>query len=480
MNLINNLKYCVIITSVMAMFFVACSEDYPENVESPYEVVLESIKIVNAGPDGNMIVEGTVDEDKKTVTFPRIDPETDLSNIRFEAQLSEGATLDKEYYKFPFSEGESEKTIVVKVVNGPRFREYFVTLRLLVPVYGADFTKPQIFDYTNNEMGMPIYPTFTSQLTRGSGFDGQHVLIVTRHAWGSHLLKVEDVKNNVDFNDESKRIALNLTGVSGGTFPVNCGAIVHGHIYIANLSGGKTSPFRIYHWTDPTLPPQKIADINIGVIEGAGVRHGDNMSVNLDENGNGYMYFGDNAATTILRLQVTNFTTISNPTVLPHSKKSVTFCMSFNRVDNTDDYIFTGYEAPIMVADENAAIKYELGANAVPLRGSDARVISFNKERYLIMTTAARSGSDATVFYVFDITKGDNTIDALNIFNEQADKSPVFQYSLLGPTNAAPSTQTGWHVIKDNEGNDESLMLYTASTDAGFVLFEFPKKQLED
>lgn len=43
MKLINNLKYCVIITSVMAMFFVACSEDYPENVESPYEVVLKSI-----------------------------------------------------------------------------------------------------------------------------------------------------------------------------------------------------------------------------------------------------------------------------------------------------------------------------------------------------------------------------------------------------------------------------------------------------
>ena len=101
---------------------------------------------MNAGPDGNMIVEGTVDEDKKTVTFPRIDPETDLSNIRFEAQLSEGATLDKEYYEFPFLEGESEKTIVIKVVNGPRFREYFVTLRLRIPVYGADFTKPQIFE----------------------------------------------------------------------------------------------------------------------------------------------------------------------------------------------------------------------------------------------------------------------------------------------------------------------------------------------
>jgi hypothetical protein len=479
MELINKSKYGFLIASLMVWFFVACSDDYPKNVDSPYEVVLKSIKIVNAGPDGNRVVEGTVDEDKKTVTFPRIEPETDLSAIRFEAELSEGATLDKEYYTFPFSEGEAEKTIVIKVVNGPRFREYFVTLRLKIPVYGADFTNPQIFDYTNNELGMPVYPTFASALTRGSGFDGSHVLIVTRHAWASHLLNVNDIKNNVDFNDESKRITLNLTGVTGGTYPVNCGAIINGHIYIANLSGGKTSPFRIYHWTNPNLPPDKIADLNINNIEGAGNRHGDNMSVNLDENGNGYMYFGDNAATTILRLKVTNYTTISDPVVLP-SQKNVTFCMSFNRVDNTDDYIFTGYEAPIMVADENAAIKYQLSANAVPIRGSDARVLSFNKERYLIMTTAARSGSDATVFYVYNITKGDNTIDALNIFNEQSDKSPIFQYSLLGPVNASPSTQTGWHVIKDAEGNDETLMLYTASTDAGFVLFEFPKKQLDD
>lgn len=479
MKLINNSKYGILIASLMIWFFVACSDDYPKNVESPYEVVLKSIKIVNAGPDGNMVVEGTVDEDKKTVTFPRIDPETDLSAIKFEVELSEGATLDKEYYEFPFAEGESEKTIVIKVVNGPRFREYFVTLRLRVPVYGADFTKPEIFDYTNNELGMPVYPTFSSLSTRGSGFDGEHVLIVTRHDWGSHLLKVEDVKNLVDFNESSKRIALNLTGVAGGTFPVNCGAIINGHIYIANLSVGKISPFRIYHWTDPTLPPEMIADININNIEGAGVRHGDNMSVNLDESGNGYMYFGDNAATTILRLKVTNFTTISDPKVFP-SKNGVTAHMSFNRVGNTDDYIFTGYEAPIMVADENVNIKYELNPNAVPIRGSDARVISFNEERYLIMTTAARRGSDAVVFYVYDITKGDNTIDALKIFDEQADKSPVFQYSLLGPTNSAPSTQTGWHVIKDADGNDESLVLYTASADAGFVLFEFPKKQLDD
>jgi hypothetical protein len=321
-------------------------------------------------------------------------------------------------------------------------------------------------------LGNPIYPTFVSLLTRGSGFDGEHILIVTRATGGSHLLKVSDLKQG-----SISPIALNLTGVTGGTFPVNVGAQVKGHTYIASLSGGQTSPFKIYHWTDPGAAPVVIADLNIANIPGAGVRHGDNMSVNLDGNGNGFMYFGDNAVTKILRLKVTNYTTVTDPTVLTNASGS-TFVMSFNQVGNTTDYIFTGYDAPIRVANESATVSYSLGNTAVPIRGSDARVITFNQERYLILTTAARSGSDPVVLYVYDITKGDNTVDALKLFDIKTDKSPVFQYSLQGAANSAPSTQTNWYITKDGSGKDEKLTLYAASADAGFVIIDFPKKTL--
>lgn len=460
--------------ALLLVVISSCTKEFPENVDSPDEVVLKSIKIVNAGANGNGVVEGVIDENKKTISFPRLDTLTDFSQIRFEGEMSNGAKFEQPSYAFEFATGESAKTQVVKIVNNKRFREYLVTLRLLIPVFGADFGNPTIFDYTNNSLGNPVYPTFVSLTTRGSGFDGEHVLIVTRNAMGSHLLKVSDLKQN-----NATPIPLNLTGVSGGTFPVNVGAQVNGHSYIANLSGGQASPFKIYHWTNPTAEPEVIANLNIANIPGAGTRHGDNMSVNLDENGNGFMFFGDNAVSKILRLTVTNYTTISDPTVLTNSPGS-TFVMSFNRVGNTGDYIYTGYDAPIRVANESAVVSYSLSNTAVPIRGSDARVIHFNGERYLIMTTAARSGSDAVVLYVYDISKGDNTVDALKLFNEKADKSPVFQYSLLGPVNAAPSTQTGWHITKDAAGKDEKLTLYTASADAGFVLIDFPKKTLID
>ncbi len=468
-------KIAYILLVLMALFslslFTSCEEDFPENVESPYEVVLKSIKIMNAGADGKTVIEGRIDEDKKTVWFPRVDPETNVSAIRFEATMSEGAKLESDVLQFDFEEGKDAKTIVLKVVNGPRFREYFVTLRLNVPVFGADFSKALFYDYSGNDIGNPAYPTFVSNLTRGSGFDGEHVLIVTRAEGGSHLLSVNDLKNN-----EINRINLNLTGVSGGTFPVNVGAKFNGHTYIANLSG--KYGMKIYHWgSDPAAEPTVIFNADPINIPGSGARHGDNMSATLDKNGNGYMFFGDNAVTEITRLTVSNFTEITDVKVLP-TQPGVSFCMSMNRVEDTDDYILTGYDGPIYVVNKDGTLLHTMSGDATPKQGSDARVFSFNNERYMILTTAPRYSGNA-VLYLYDITKGNNTVEALRLF-EEGSKLPIFQYSIGGGVNTAPGTQTGYKVIKNNQGEDISLLLYSASNNAGFALIEIPRKELDE
>ena len=203
------------------------------------------------------------------------------------------------------------------------------------------------------------------------------------------------------------------------------------------------------------------------------------MSVNIDKSGNGYIYFGDNAATSILRFSVSNHKNITNPTLLPSiAGAKATAWMSFNRVEDTADYVFTGFYAPIMLANESAGITYTMGATSVPERGSDARIIKFNEERYLIMCTAARDASkDAPpTVYVYNITKGSTALEAMQLFDAREDKSPDFTYSLGGPANTNPATQTGWYIEKDKEGKDNKLYLYAASCDAGFVIFEFPKK----
>ena len=63
---------------------------------------------------------------------------------------------------------------------------------------------------------------------------------------------------------------LDLTGVTGGTFSYNMGALANGHVYIASLSGSQASPLKIYYWDTPTSKPEVIADIKVSDIPGAG------------------------------------------------------------------------------------------------------------------------------------------------------------------------------------------------------------------
>ena len=468
----------MLMTVLFGLFTMSsCKDEMPGAIDSSDKfTVLKSIKIVNSGENGSTVVNGTINEETKTISFPRLDTLSDFTNVKFEVETSDGAKLDKEVYSVPFGEGESEKTIVIKVQNQPRYREYFVKFRLKVPVYGADFEKGSTYDYTNNPLGNPIYSVFGGAVTRGSAFDGEHVLVVTRNAAGSHLLKVSELKNN-----QTKPINLNMTGVSLGTFTVNMGAQYKGHTYVANLSGNTAaSPMRIYHWTDPLSAPQMIVDLNVGTVTNAGVRHGDHFSASLDENGNGYFFFGDNAGTKVLRLKVQNWTTVTEPFAFAIPVSGAGAWTTYNRVGNTNDYIFTGHDAPVTLVSESGSVSFQMSRTAIPIRSSDARVINFNGERYLIVTTAARTGSEPTNFAVYNITKGSTVADALANLNSTTSPKPVFEYSLMGPVNTSPSSQTGWAVKKDDKGNDESLLLYSAASDAGFVIFEFPKKVLEE
>ena len=477
MKLIYNLSRVFLLTAFYSLLMTSCKDELPEAIDSSAKFTeLKSIKLVNAGANGNMELEGTVDENTKTIRFPRIDPETDFENLKFEVVTSDGGVLDKETYSVEFEEGVTEKSIIIKVMNAPRYREYLATFRLKVPVFGADFEKGQIYDYTNNPLGNPLYPIFGGALTRGAGFDGEHVLVVTRNAVGSHLLKVSDLKNN-----ELNRIQLNMTGVALGTYTVNVGAQVSGHTYIANLSAATAaSPMRIYHWTDPAQAPEMIVDLNVGSVAGAGARHGDHFSASLDENGNGYFFFGDNAGTKVLRLKVENWTNVSDPVAFAIPIAGAGSWTTYNRIGNTSEYIFTGHDAPVAVVSESGAVSYAMSRTAIPIRSSDARVIHFNGERYLIATTAARTGSESTNFVLYDITRGETVADGLAILNGLPERKPLVDYSLMGPVNTAPSSHTGWAVKKNAAGEDETLVLFSAASDAGFVFFEFPKKVLEE
>ena len=217
-KLIRNIGFLAVL---LGLGLVSCDEDYPKSHIAPYDTELLSIKITNAGADGNTVVEGTIDEDNKIINFPRLDMTTNFSALNLD-------------------------------------------VRKRIPVYGADFEKPTVYDFSGDN----IYPDYGSLLTRCASYDGEHVLIVSRKT-APHLLKVSELKKG-----EIKPIMLDLTGVTGGTYSYNMGALTNGHVYIASLSGSQASPLKIYYWDTPTSKPEVIADIKVSDIPGAGNRHG--------------------------------------------------------------------------------------------------------------------------------------------------------------------------------------------------------------
>lgn len=469
-RIIKNIKFAAI---ALGICLASCDEEYPKSVIEPYATDLLSIKIINAGTDGKTVLEGVVDEENKIINFPRIEPTTDFSALKVEANLSEGAELEQSVFDFSMDEETAYKTLVLRVINHKRYKDYFIKVRKRIPVFGADFQQPTVYNFSGDN----IYPDFVSLSTRCASFDGKHVLVVSRKSGsGPHLLKVSDLKNG-----EIKPIMLDLTGVSGGTFPYNTGALANGHVYVSSLSGAQASPLKIYYWESPDSQPETIANINVADIPGAGNRHGDNISVNIDKDGNGFIFYGDNASTSILRLTVTNHKTVGNPTVLPSSSSATGF-MNVYEVENTGQYVWSGIRQAITLTDESLSAKYTLNKSNIAAEAISPRIFTFNKERYLIVCTAGLgSASQATPsIYVYNITKGDTTEEALKKFDEGENHNPDYTFILGGSGNAAPGAQADYYIEKDTEGNDVKLYIFGARADSGFAICEFPIKQEEE
>ncbi|MDR1090677.1 MAG: DUF4623 domain-containing protein [Prevotella sp.] len=462
------IPYCV-----MMIIAASCKNEEAYD-ESPDLTVIYGIKIVNVGEHGDKILEGMIDELSKEITFPYIDTLTDFSKIRFEATLPERAFLDESVYDFSM-DGSSRIKRTIAVVNGARKREYYVTLLKDIPLFGADFdSKIKVYNFSNSGT---IYPDFSAGLTRSADMDADYVLVVSRATF-PHLLRLSDLKQG----KTDSPVALDLTGIgtsSPPTFPVSAGRLSHGHIYISSLSVlGNGEELNIYHWATPASKPEKIGSFSKGMdgipdYPASGGRFGDCISVNLDENGNGYIFLGNNRGTVaadpyVLRLTVSGFDDISDPALINLSVYGG-WWTSYNQVDGSaNEYIYTGYQAPIMLVNESGSDIYTMATASVPLQGNDARIVNFNGERYLVMTTSTQ-GTAAATLYVYDISKGSTVEEALELF-EATTKMP--KYSLaLGGAAVASVYAANLSVAK----TEDALYLMSAAPGAGFVVVEAPK-----
>lgn len=451
---------------------VSCEEKLPENKVYPYETQLISIKILNAGADGNTVVEGTINQDKKEITFPKLDKDSPFDQLRVEATASEGAEITETVYDYSMEEGIASKTQVIRIQNHQRYTDYFMTIKRRIPVYGADFETPVEYKFLDASK----LPGGTGSVSRCADFDGEHVLIVRRTP--PYVLKYEDLKAGKIEPQE-----LDMTGVEGGTFPVNCGFLANGHIYIASLSGAPASPLKIYYYETPSSKPEVIG--NFTNIPGADARHGDMLSANIDKNGDGYIFFGSSGSKDFIRIKVSGHKTTSEPTVLA-SNANATPNTYVYRIEDTDKYLWSGLRLPVTLTDENVTpggATLPLDDNILPKESVAARMFTFNQERYL-MACVAKFGSASQVtptLNVYNLTKGATPEEAMENFKAAESHQPDYSVIIGGDSGiTAPGISTNYHIIKDSEGKDEKLVIFGYRLNTGFVITEFPIKQEED
>ena len=473
MNMKNIIKYIGLLIIPAMMITVSCSDDKYDTSDSPDLTVIHSIKIVNGGNNRDSIIIGSVDEVKKEISFPKVPQAMSLEGLKFEAVVSDGARLDSATYNFVVAPGDVQRKRTIAVVNGTRKREYFLTIRLSVPVWGADFSESKISVYDHSGR-TTMYTDLATANTRCADMDDEHVLVVSR-ATAPHLLKLSDIKaGNIN------PIMLNLTGVSGGTFAYSSGRLQQGQIYICNLA---TAP-KVYHWASPTATPTVIKEFTLAEIQGLGFlsgRFGDYFSVDIDENGDGYMFFGNNNSVSpfavtdkVLSLKITGFTTVSDPAFVNPAIYSGHWT-SYNKVDGTDnEYLYTGHMNVIQLVNASGATLFTIPTSRIVATSADAHIFNFNSKRYLgILTGVPGVGQ----IEIHDITKGETTIEALTLFAAGAGiAEPEFKYS-LGGTIASGTAAGSFAWATDG---DDVLYLFGAGPGAGFVVIECPKAVEED
>ncbi|MDR0542709.1 MAG: DUF4623 domain-containing protein [Dysgonamonadaceae bacterium] len=351
------------------------------------------------------------------------------------------------------------------------------------PAAGINFGTPIIHDFslrTTAWLDFTLLSSSGGENTRSADFDGEYVLIVSRGNGNvtSDIHPKLLTASSILANTTPKEIPLSTNGITGGTYWISSGRLSQGHIYICNLSTALADTdagrLKLYHYATPGSDPEVILNFN-GIFNDetkSTGRFGDNISIDLDEDGNGYVFFGQQTVGEVLRFTITGFTTVSEPLLIKPAM-SATYYTCYNKVGADNEYVYTStVAAQIKLLDKDGAELAGIDKLGDAAHGTDAHIINYNSGRYLIMTSGRQQNSWAfPTLFVYDITTGFNTVAALVNYSQNAPE-PVFSYQ-MGESAASGGCSgiAAWAPV------DGRLCLLAAAPRSGFVLIEFPKNQ---
>jgi hypothetical protein len=353
--------------------------------------------------------------------------------------------------------------------------EYTIDFRIPEFTPGIDFSKARVFDFSTAD-GMP-YPTFVDLMTRSADFDGEHVLVV--HRTEPRMLRVSDLLQG----NANNPIMLNVNPeiVNGGTHVMSAGRLSHGRAYITNLVTSTSETLKVYYYETPTSAPQVVLAFEHDPEITSLPRWGDGISVNLNANGNGYVWFVEqNGGNDMLRFTVRNFTEFSDPTLIK-SDLGFLFYGFVNQVAPNVNLVSSVQATSMRLIDNEGDVLFTMGqenhtGSVNAQNGGDVRIFTHNRGRYMIMTTPTfwRNAQPASLV-VYDLSEGADLMTAVRNYQDRfvaGELTPAYVYEMTGsPNTSAYAVSTNWAVVNGN------LVLFTASTNAGFALIEIPNNE---
>jgi hypothetical protein len=359
--------------------------------------------------------------------------------------------------------------------------EYIIDFGTGNPI-GLDFSRAIVHDFSTATM---MYPVFTGDMTRSADFDGEHVLIVYRNAPRVH--RVTDLLAG----NANNPIMLNVDPeiVNGGTHIMSAGRLSHGRGYITNLvtalgPEGTGETLKVYYYETPASAPKVVLEYDLDPEISSGPRLGDNISVNLNASGNGFVYFVSQDGNHIVRFTVAGFTNFSSPMAFNTAPIAFGMYAFVNPVEQGRNLITSTIRSVVHMIDNDGNRLFEFekvphreGARMDNGEATDIRIFNHNRARYMIMGTGKRwANSDDPTLIVYDISEGFDLMTALANWQDRVESEdqpvPVFMYTMENaPVSLANCANTNWAVVNGR------LVIFTASANAGFALIEIPNNE---
>jgi hypothetical protein len=290
---------------------------------------------------------------------------------------------------------------------------------------------------------------------RGASFNGEHVFIASRTN-GLHVY-YWDVNDPTAAPQE-----LDMTGVSGGVFPINEVTTVGDHIFASNMdfSGGT---FKLYHWANINAAPTLL-------IEYAAIpaRLGDAFTVLGDPevfasivvtghgSNNVYVWSLNEGALETADPEVFTMDALDN----------VNFSRATVTLGGDDGYNLLSGPFGVSVLDEEANIELTIPQSFFPGWSMYAQPFLYEGNRYLSYIHVRIGEVVENIMYVLDIGTGDNLLEAMTALSSGTFADHVVHEFNLGTVSNGNASVSN-DVVIDPFGN---LWLMGFAAGNGFVV----------